>query len=137
MLCRYPGGPLFNPLGFQVDANKAGEMQWREIKNGERLISLLHAYVSWQNVAKRGKLQIKSDPCHPSIMLTVRLSARSLTCVAATLTIRRRAPRDGGGGGLLCASGRDEARAGGEFVGALGGSVAPHHHSNIVGTVGQ
>lgn len=35
VLCRYPGGPLFNPLGFANDPTKPQPLRWKEIKNGK------------------------------------------------------------------------------------------------------
>lgn len=34
--CRYPGGPIFNPLGFANDTRKSQPLRLKEIKNGKQ-----------------------------------------------------------------------------------------------------
>jgi light-harvesting complex I chlorophyll a/b binding protein 5 len=40
---RYPGGPLFNPMGLAKDIENAHEVKLKEIKNGRFTFSMYNS----------------------------------------------------------------------------------------------
>jgi light-harvesting complex I chlorophyll a/b binding protein 5 len=71
----YPGGPLFNPMGFANNPTKPQPMKWREIKNGRLAMVAMVGFIVQAYVTKTGPIENLmthlSDPLHTTIIQTL------------------------------------------------------------------